>query len=261
MRLSDFADWFALRRHLTHPWAFLRLRKKPPAEPFYDIALRDGGSFRIRSQAQDRHTFHRIYARDEYRLNGWPPGSMGTVVDIGAHVGIFAARVAPLARRVLCYEPAPENFELLRRNVARFPNVRAHPAAVAGRRGTVRLYLRSNPAAHSLLPPDDGSSREAVPVGAVTLEDVFREHSIERCDLLKLDCEGAEYEILRAVPRELWDRIARVAMEYHPARAEDPLGSGEALARYLDDLGYRTELRPSKHHSGKGLLFSERRDQ
>lgn len=158
MRLSDFSDWFALRRHLTHPWAFLRLRKKPPAEPFYEIAFRNGGTFRIRTRPGDRHTFHRLWARDEYRLKGLAPGSLGTVVDIGAHIGTFAVRAASLARRVLCYEPAPENLELLRRNVAPYPNVVVHPLAVAGRRGPVRLYLRENPAAHSLWAGESGPS-------------------------------------------------------------------------------------------------------
>jgi FkbM family methyltransferase len=261
MRLSDFGDWFVLRRHLLRPWAFLRLRKRPPAEPVYNIALRDGGVFRIRMQDQDRHTFHRIFARDEYRLNGVPPGSFDTVVDIGAHIGVFALRVAGLARRVLCYEPAPESFELLRRNIGRFPHVRLHPAAVAGRRGTATLYLGKNPSAHSLFPAEGQTSRGAIPVECVTLEDVFREHSLERCDLLKLDCEGAEYEILYQAPPELWRRIARVALEYHPAGGTDPRWSGEALARYLNEMGHRTELRPSKRHPRKGLLFAERRDQ
>lgn len=261
MRLSDLIDWFVLRRHVADPWAFLRLRKKPPAEPFYDIAFRNGGTFRIRTRPGDRHTFHRLWARDEYRLKGLAPGSLGTVVDIGAHIGAFAVRAASLASRVLCYEPAPENLALLRRNVARYPNVEVHPLAVAGRRGPVRLYLRENPAAHSLLPGGSGASFNAISVEGISLEDIFREHAVERCDFLKLDCEGAEYEILYAAPRELWRRIARVALEYHPAGDADPRGSGEALAGYLDQMGYRTELRPSKHHPRKGLLFAERRDQ
>ena len=32
MRLADISDWFALRPHLIHPWAFLRLRKRARAD-------------------------------------------------------------------------------------------------------------------------------------------------------------------------------------------------------------------------------------
>lgn len=257
MRPGDIADWFVLRRHLLRPWAFVRSRRNPTAAPYLDVSLKDGGVVRMR--AEDRRVFHRIFARDEYRLNGLAPGSLGTVVDIGAHIGTFAVRAAGLARRVLCYEPTRESFELLSRNVARFPNVKVHNTAVAGRRGTVTLFLGKNPSRNSLFPPETEPNLGEVTVESFTLEDIFREHAIETCDFLKLDCEGAEYDILYAAPAQLWRRIARVAMEYHLTREPDGRWSGEALARYLHEVGHEPRLYPSKRHPEEGLLFSARR--
>ena len=257
MRPGDIRDYFALRRHLVHPWRFLRLRHRPFGGPFCDLRLRDGGTVRIRDAPMDRHIFHRIFARDEYGLNAVAPGAFDTVVDVGAHAGFFAVRAAPLARRVLCYEPIPANFDLLRRNVARFPHVRAHPLAIAAKRGTVRMFLSDNPSSHSMFPAEPG--REGIEVPCIPLSEVFAEHAIERCDLLKLDCEGAEYEILYAVPEELWRRIDRICMEVHPVAAGGKPWSAEGLVAHLGRVGHEARFHPSRRHPGKGHLFSVRK--
>ena len=259
MRLADLRDYFAIRAHLAHPWGFLGLRHRGLERPHGDIELRDGGTVRIRTAPGDRHTFHRIFARDEYRLNAFGPGALDTVIDIGAHVGFFAVRVAPLAARVLCYEPVLSNFELLLWNVAGFPHLRAHRLAVAGRRGRVRLFLSERPSSHSMFPREATQRRAGIEVPCVTLADILEENAVEHCDLLKLDCEGAEYEILFSLPDGLWSRIARVVLEYHLVPDGEAGWSGEGLAERLARRGYEVRLEPSKRHPGKGHLFAERR--
>ena len=49
----------------------------------------------------------------------------------------------------------------------------------------------------------------------MSLEDVFQRYRIERCQLLKLNCEGAKYEILYSAPDSVLAKIKRIAMEYH----------------------------------------------
>lgn len=259
MRLADIPDYFALKRHLVRPWEFVRLRGKTVTEPRIEVAFRDGGTFRLRPE--DRHVFHRMFARDEYHLDAVPPGSWDTVIDVGAHVGTFAVRVAPLARRVLSYEPTPDSFELLAANVARFPHVRAHNLAVAGRRGTLTLFPGKAHSRNSILPLEDVRTSEGIAVEAVTLEDVFREHAIERCDLLKMDVEGAEYEILYALPAEYWARIRRVRMEYHLVTGRGEEWTGEGLARHLEKMGLRPTMTPHRKKPGLGLIFSERAER
>src|SRR5262245_8405482 len=101
MRLRDLPDYLALRRLLASPGEFLRSRRHPPEGAYQTVRLRAGGSLVIRNDALERHILHRVFARDEYRLGAGPAAPWGVVVDIGAHVGIFAARAAPLARRLI----------------------------------------------------------------------------------------------------------------------------------------------------------------
>jgi hypothetical protein len=64
-------------------------------------------------------------------------------------------------------------------------------------------------------------------VQAVTLADLLT--PIDRCALLKLDCEGAEFEILEALPSALASRIDQIAMEYHT-----PPNGAAKVARLFD---------------------------
>jgi FkbM family methyltransferase len=251
-------EYFALRRFLPAPWRFLRTRKDPMEGAHQDIPFRGGFSVRVRNRPMDRHIFHRIFARDEYRLAGVADGAWDTVFDVGAHIGLFSVRAAPLARRVLSFEPVAENFEMLSHNLsgARFSHVTPIRKAVAGRRGTMALYPSDNPSAHSMY-PEHGPRAAPIQVETLTLEDVFREYLVERCDLLKLDCEGAEYEILAAVPAELWERILRIRMEYHPVEGKNEWRVGK-LRGELQERGYRCEVLPSKKSPDKGHLFAVR---
>lgn len=77
--------------------------------------------------------------------------------------------------------------------------------------------LRSEPAnwiTHSLS-NDEDSTEDGIPVRTVTLDEVFEVNEIGTCNLLKLDCEGSEYEILASAGPSTMDRVERVVGEYH----------------------------------------------
>jgi len=153
--------------------------------------------------------------RDSYGLAdlGLQPGDV--VVDIGAHVGVvsvFMAKRYP-GIRLLCYEPVPENFERLARNLqANGVTASAFNYGVSGdgRDLVIRGDLAMNSGGSGAFV--DGDIICIAPT--VTLRDIFEEHEIDRVALLKIDCEGAEYEILRA-SEDLLGRIDRLRGEFH----------------------------------------------
>ncbi len=75
------------------------------------VKFRDGYTIFIQGGTDQYHTFHRIYLRDEYRINQCAQKKMSCVVDLGANVGYFSARTAAFAERVICYEPVVSNIE------------------------------------------------------------------------------------------------------------------------------------------------------
>ena len=253
MRLSDLRDSFVLRRFFNDPWALLRRRVKPGGPRTIDLGLRSGGALRLRAGTLDRHIAHRIFARDEYRLDAIAPRSLRVVVDVGAHIGLFCARVAPLTARVIACEPSPENFALLDLNTRSFPWVELHREAVAARSGVRALLGTLEPSAHSFHGPAGAPS---VQVSCVTLEGLFERERIERCDILKLDCEGAEHEILHGAPLGLLQRIAQVRTEVHPS--PNPDWTLASAAERLRAAGHDVETVGDPRRPGRGWIFSER---
>ncbi len=77
----------------------------------------------------------------------------------------------------------------------------------------------------------------------------------QRCDLLKMDCEGSEYEILLGAEPALLDRIDRISIEYHDFDHADRMRD---LSAYLQSLGRSVHLRPSEVYEELGYLHSER---
>ncbi len=261
MRPEDFGDYLALRRISANPWQTLRFRKTRRPGQTLDVKLRQGASLALRAESNDFHIFHRIFLRDEYRL-GALPGKLGTVIDLGANVGLFAARVAPRAERVLCYEPVPANFAQLERNVAAFRNVTPFCAAVSGASGTLRIFqptsaaLSGRHSAYSDVNAHLSGRYDEVP--AFSLDEVFARNAIERCDLLKIDVEGSEYEIVHGASDATLARTQRIYGEYHDVAPDDPRTRIAAFAEHLRGRGYRVDVRPHRRKDNLGLFFADR---
>ncbi|MFN8644862.1 MAG: FkbM family methyltransferase [Candidatus Binatia bacterium] len=159
--------------------------------------------------------YKEIVYRDDYRLRRDPLPPAAVVVDVGANIGMFSLHVAAAggAARVYAFEPFPESFALLKRNAERnrLDAIVPIPLAIAGQAGSRELHMQGRHGVHSLY----GTSGDAVRIECLTLADAFARWDIARCDFLKLDCEGAEYEILLGAPSDVYARIQRVALEYH----------------------------------------------
>ncbi|MEM7412600.1 MAG: FkbM family methyltransferase [Myxococcota bacterium] len=259
MKLSRLGDVWRLHRLLENPAEVRRARRQREGE--IEVRFRDGRRLWLRGGYSDYHVFDRIFLRDEYRLDE-VPGRWGTVVDLGANVGCFSCRILPRVDRLIAYEPDPHNFELLRRNLADAKDAVAVPEAAGARTGTLRLHLAEGgklggrSTQFSNLAPELLDSEVEVPV--TTLEALFDEHGIEHCDLLKIDVEGAEYDILGAAPPELLSRVSRIVGEYHDVDPDDPrtrIGNFRAL---LETAGFRVATEPSSRHANTGLFFANR---
>lgn len=178
-------------------------------------------TFELRDGFDDMDVIEEIVVQDVYRLRGidttdWPfragmdiigrPHPGATVIDLGAHVGIFAATCLQMgAAKVIAVEPHPENFELLRMNTAmRADRVELVNAAVSDD-GRPRLIEGHGAQARSVR-DDHGYS-------SVTLARILE--SLERVALCKVDIEGSEADVICACPSELLARVDRIVMETH----------------------------------------------
>ncbi len=186
--------------------------------------------------------FHEIWVREIYTPPGYEIRGGDSIIDIGANIGVFATFAATRAKgvKVYAYEPFPENVAWLQRNVEEsgLTNVEIYPQAVAGFTGTRRLQTdSSNWIMHSLRNED--TKEEGLQVSCVSLDEVMNENGIERCDLLKLDCEGSEYEILQDCTPDTLRRVRRIVAEYH--EGVHGAGTGRGLCRFLESRSFRID--------------------
>jgi FkbM family methyltransferase len=183
----------------------------------------------------------------EYDLPGFVPGPWERVADIGANVGIFSVLAADRGAAVTAFEPHPENFTWLRRNTAPW-GVDCRRAAVVGRvpaGGEVSLVDAGASTAHHVGEP--GATSMAVP--AVSFAELVR----ERYDLVKLDVEGAEFEIVEATPLDVLAAVPRLVAEVH-REAGDP---GRLCGR-LTEAGLTVALRDEEDDPRHSLLTARR---
>ncbi len=188
---------------------------------------------RIRPNTWDSTIAQNVLVDNEYAL---PVSLQGCVIlDIGAHIGSFAIACQKRnAKIVACYEPDAENFEILRHNVAEDVESRTsisiYNAAVTGES---RLDLKVRQLRNHDF--DKGRNTGHVDVfgvikdGDETLNCIRFDEAVSNLgypiDILKLDCEGAEWEIF---DKGDFSKIKTIAAELHAV----PSGDHPALTPY-----------------------------
>lgn len=239
--------------------------KNWPALPF--VAARKGGvmtlnngvAFEIRS-LMDAWVIKETCLDRDYERNGVVIQDGWTIVDIGAGLGDFTVYVAKTRpnSRVIGIEPFGESFELLKRNIARngVSNITPLQAAVASAPGTLELAQTGAAVQHTTTGSvKQGASDTRHRVEALTLAQIFDQLSVTICDLLKMDCEGGEYDILLNSAPAIFHRIKRIAMEYHNGFTRFSVTD---LKRHLETHGYKVDVTPNPVHSYLGFLYAER---
>lgn len=83
------------------------------------------------------------------------------------------------------------------------------------------------------------------------MKDVFIDNNIQKCDFLKVDCEGTEYEILYSPPRDIFERIESITIEYHE---QFGTGKGTELKDFLVQQGYNVSLQ----EGSPGYIYAEK---
>ena len=231
-----------------------------------------GREFSIRPGTNDDVIYANVVTRNEYRVPGDMSGAV--VIDIGVHVGAFSHLVLTRgAADVHGFEPETSNYSCAVQNLAPFGRrVQLHNVAV-WRSDVVAPALhfwRSTDAANAgggtLIWDTDGPL-----VDAVAFDDVIDRvagNGGRRINLLKIDCEGAEFPILLTSKR--LGCIDRIVGEYHELRADElprhvrvpgyDRFTIESLVARLESFGFGVELEPQAmaQFGALGLFFAER---
>ena len=184
-----------------------------------------------------RFIYREIFQNHSYGGPDLP--SEPLIVDVGANIGLFSLymRQRHPGARILAFEPAPETFDVLTRNLTLHgaSSVAAHRCALGEDSHMATLTYYPNVPGNSTLQAMDKVRDQKVLreyFGSVKVEGWFRDpvevevavHRLSDClgryvdkgdtiDFLKIDVEGSEMSVLRGIDEADWLRVRHVLVE------------------------------------------------
>ncbi len=179
------------------------------------------------------------------------------VIDIGAGIGDFTILASKQASNgvVHAYEPFDESVTLLQKNIVLndSQNVVSYAEAVASKNGRMILEEDDSEAVSKKFVMDASKLGQAV--DAVSLEQRIQQLPAQKCDFLKIDCEGGEFDIILNSPVSCFDKIDRIGLEYHDGFTEH---SHEDIIDFLERVGFQVLQEDNPVHDNLGFLYAQR---
>jgi FkbM family methyltransferase len=205
-----------------NPWSIWLARH---LQPRGKVEIIDRASrVRCKCTTASSWMFGETWHRRDYDVPKVPIRPSDIVLDVGANQGFFTCYAAHLGARVYAFEPFPQNFDTLLENVAANgfeKNVVARAWALAGKNGTVDLIYSDrlgggmNTINLRFSENNQLDPRHQITVPCYTLPRIIMELNLDKIRLCKLDCEGAELEILKQLSEKELQKIDTFAIEYH----------------------------------------------
>lgn len=171
-----------------------------------------GHDFYLRGNSVDFAVFNGIFANGEYDFEvDFKPEF---IVDAGAFIGASAVRFTTRfpAAKIIAIEPEETNFSQLVRNTEPYKNIVPVHAALYGEDTSVRI---TDPSAEKYAfrvePGDAGEST----LKAFTVDTVMKMYGLPRIDILKMDIEGAEYDLFSSGDKGWLRKVRVLVIELH----------------------------------------------
>jgi FkbM family methyltransferase len=239
---------FNMIRNLENWSEYLCYKYRRKRNPDFEFRLRNHITVSVPEQVQHEFkesVFEQIYFRKlpsaVYHIES------PIVIDIGANVGFFTLFAHFRLKNPIIYsfEPIQRNFIQLKQNLAGLEESRIYLINKAVSNSNQEIVLQFNTeqditTSASIF--NKTSSGEGEKVSSTTLASFAGENGLSRIDLLKLDCEGAEYGIFYDTPKSFFDKVYCISLETHSGIQKNE--NTASLAGYLRSLGFTVKTRP-----------------
>lgn len=189
--------------------------------------LQHGFEWTHRENTNDLNIAHEVFNIKMYDLT--PFKNINTIVDIGAHIGSFTvkAKLTYPNAKIYSYEPIAGNFEMLKANTSKFPDVKIFNTTVSGDRLPGRL-MESNATNTGLNIFEYGKEPTYPNTHIKQIQDM-----VGHIDLLKIDCEGGENSIFENMD---FSKVGIIIAELHQYGATK---SVIETFQMLEDKGFK----------------------
>ena len=212
---------------------------------------RDGFQIKIRTKSSDIQIFTEIWLENAYPVN--LDSDDEVIIDIGSHIGIFFLYCIHKFKncKIFSFEADKENYNISKDNIKlnNLTDANCKNLAVSSKLGYIKFYKNEDFSSHSIITPTNNFEN----IESTNLKEIFDENKIDKCNLLKLDCEGVEYEILLNTSNEIYKKINQIFLEYHIDNNEELL---EKLIIKLKENNY--QIKNSRNNKYLGFIFAKK---
>jgi len=173
----------------------------------------DGHMFNIRKDKMDLSVIFEVIHNDCY-TKYFKLDKNDVFLDIGGHIGTFSIDIAEKVKEVHTFEPTKENFGLLNMNIKenKIKNIYPINKAIVGNDDKEREFILDggmNTGGHSFIGAENPIKAK---VKCKNINKAIKDYKINK---IKMDCEGSEYEILKAMDSNMFNGIDEIVLEYH----------------------------------------------
>lgn len=211
-----------------------------------------GLKIKLRTRSTDLMALTNVWLVEEYSGSNFRINANDIIIDIGAHIGLFTLYASQYCKNgtIFCFEPVDENYDILVDNITQnnLKNVKPFKSAVSKSESTITIYRNKDEAGHSMF----SFTSHALKVDSISLKKIIDENSVNQCNLIKIDCEGAEYEIIESLPLEYFKKISKLIIEYHFADSKPKLVND--LKTKLMTASFK--ISTVSHSSDIGLIYA-----
>ncbi|SVA84980.1 uncharacterized protein METZ01_LOCUS137834, partial [marine metagenome] len=169
--IEIFRNWY------LYPLVYFNLTNKP----FVIFETKTGLKLKIRTKSTDLMALTHVWLIEEYHNPDFKISNNDTIVDVGAHIGLFSLFAAQFCKkgRVFCFEPVNDNYELLLENIKlnNITNIIPFNCAVSQNSSKVKIFLNDDQSSHSMFIPNS----ESIEVPSISIHDIFKENEIKKC--------------------------------------------------------------------------------
>lgn len=180
-----------------------------------------------------------------------------TIIDIGANLGIISIVLAKKnpGIKIYAFEPLRENYENLLKNIElngidkNIITVENKAVTKDGRNINMSINInnRGGSSISDVISVNSSMSKENCGIESITLEEIVKKYKIDKIDLLKIDCEGSEYEILYNTKEDILKNIDYLVGEFHENKDLTDEYDIDKLCEYLEKYIKNYDVTKARH--------------
>jgi FkbM family methyltransferase len=174
----------------------------------------------LRAGTSDPLIFNQIFLYHGYNFAFNLTSPQKVFVDLGANIGLFAIYMKnkyPDAK-IICLEPDPDNFSILEKNIASYPNIYCECCGIWNKDINLKVYDKYNRGKKDSMAVEE--DLEHGTVQGISMKTLLNKYNIEKVDLLKIDIETSEKQLFSYDYEEWLPKIQTIVIELHDSMLE-----------------------------------------